>query len=87
MRLALEPLNRFETSCINTAEQASRARRGVDSPALGVLLDTFHMNVEERDLPGAVAAASGRSSHFHACANDRGAPGRDHLDWPGIVGR
>jgi D-psicose/D-tagatose/L-ribulose 3-epimerase len=86
VRLALEPLNRFETSLINTVEQAMEVVDGVDSPALGLLLDTFHMNIEERSIPSAVRAAGGRLYHFHACANDRGAPGADHLDWEGIVG-
>ena len=86
VRLAVEPLNRFETSVINTAEQVLELVEKVDSPACGVLLDTFHMNVEERDLAGAVRSVGPRLAHFHACANDRGAPGRDHLDWPGIVG-
>lgn len=84
VRLAVEPLNRFETSLINTVEQAMEVVEVVDSSALGVLLDTFHMNIEERDLPAAVRLAGDRLFHFHACANDRGAPGADHLDWNGI---
>lgn len=85
VRLALEPLNRFETSLINTVEQAIEVVDMVGSPALGLLLDTFHMNVEERDIPDSIRAAGGRVYHFHACANDRGAPGADHLDWDGIA--
>jgi D-psicose/D-tagatose/L-ribulose 3-epimerase len=86
VRLALEPLNRFETSFINTVEQAMEVVDAVGSPALGLLLDTFHMNIEERSMPGAIRAAGDRVFHFHACANDRGAPGADHLDWGGIAG-
>ena len=86
VRLAVEPLNRFETSLINTVDQAMEVVEAVDSPALGALLDTFHMNIEERDLPAAIQSVGNRLFHFHACANDRGAPGADHLDWPGIVG-
>jgi D-psicose/D-tagatose/L-ribulose 3-epimerase len=85
VRLAVEPLNRFETSLINTADQAMEVVEAVDSSALGVLLDTFHMNIEERDLPAAIRSVGNRLFHFHACANDRGAPGADHLDWDGIV--
>jgi D-psicose/D-tagatose/L-ribulose 3-epimerase len=85
VRLALEPLNRFETSLINTVEQAAEVVDAVGSPAVGLLLDTFHMNVEERSIPDAIRTAADRIYHFHACANDRGAPGADHLDWDGIV--
>ena len=85
VRLAVEPLNRFETSLINTADQAMEIIEAVDSPALGVLLDTFHMNIEERDLPASIRSVGNRLFHFHACANDRGAPGADHLDWDGIA--
>jgi D-psicose/D-tagatose/L-ribulose 3-epimerase len=86
VRLALEPLNRFETSLVNTVRQALEIVEAVDHPALGLLLDTFHMNVEERNIPDAIRLAGGRTFHFHACANDRGAPGSDHLDWAGIAG-
>jgi D-psicose/D-tagatose/L-ribulose 3-epimerase len=86
VRLALEPLNRFETSLFNTVEQTLEVVETVGSPALGLLLDTFHMNIEERSIPAAVRLAGERLFHFHACANDRGAPGADHLDWAGIVG-
>lgn len=83
--LALEPLNRFETSFINTAEQAIEVVDSVGSPALGVLLDTFHMNIEERDPAAAIRACAGRLRHLHACGCDRGAPGGDHIGWPAIA--
>ncbi len=60
MRLALEPLNRFETSLINTVDQALEVVDAVDSDALGLCLDTFHMNIEERD-PAAAADRARRS--------------------------
>ncbi len=82
--LALEPLNRYETSLFNTVSQALELVELLNHPALGLLLDTFHLNIEERDLPTAIRTAGHRLAHVHACANDRGAPGRDHLDWPGI---
>lgn len=85
LRLALEPLNRFETSLINTAEQAIEVVDRVSSPALGVLLDTFHMNIEERDPAAAIRGCAGRLAHFHACGCDRGAPGGDHIGWPAIA--
>ncbi|GAB3937050.1 hypothetical protein GCM10027614_14560 [Micromonospora vulcania] len=81
--LALEPLNRFETSLLNTAEQTREVVDGI--AGLGIALDTFHMNIEERDIPAAIRSAGDRLAHVQVCANDRGAPGEDHLDWPGIV--
>ncbi|MGW4499545.1 sugar phosphate isomerase/epimerase family protein [Micromonospora sp. NPDC004336] len=80
--IALEPLNRFETSLVNTVEQALEAVDGI--VGLGLALDTFHMNIEERDLPAAIRAAGDRLAHVQVCGNDRGAPGGDHLDWPAM---
>jgi D-psicose/D-tagatose/L-ribulose 3-epimerase len=82
--LGVEPLNRFETSLVNTAEQGLELVSLVDSPACGLLLDSFHLNIEERDPAEAIRAAGSHLVHFHACANDRGAPGADHLDWQAI---
>jgi D-psicose/D-tagatose/L-ribulose 3-epimerase len=83
--LALEPLNRYETSLINTAEQGLEVVEAVESPALGLLLDTYHMNIEEKNPAEAIRAAGSRLVHVHACGSDRGTPGADHLDWPGIA--
>jgi D-psicose/D-tagatose/L-ribulose 3-epimerase len=85
VRLALEPLNRFETSLINTIEQAMEVVDAVDSTALGICLDTFHMNIEERDPAAAVEAARGRIAHVQACGTDRGAPGADRFEWPRFI--
>lgn len=82
--LALEPLNRFETDFMNTVAQGNALMDEVGMPNLGFLLDTFHMNIEEKSIAGAIRAAGERIFDFHACANDRGTPGEDHLDWPGI---
>jgi D-psicose/D-tagatose/L-ribulose 3-epimerase len=84
VRLAIEPLNRFETSLFNTVEQATTLIEAVDHPALGLLLDTFHMNIEERDLGGAIRRAGDCLYHFHACGNDRGAPGGGSVDWDAV---
>lgn len=79
--LCIEPLNRFETSLINLAEQAIEILDRVDHAACGLLLDTFHMNIEERSLGEAIRAAGPRLRHLHACENDRGTPGTDHIPW------
>jgi D-psicose/D-tagatose/L-ribulose 3-epimerase len=85
VRLALEPLNRFETDMINTVEQGVALVERIDRPNVGLLIDTFHMNVEEKSLPAAIRRAGRHIFEFHACSSDRGTPGEDHLDWPGIV--
>ena len=83
--IALEPLNRFETDFLTTVEGALEYADAVGSPAVGVHLDTFHMNIEERDLTMAIRHAGSRLVHFHTCENDRGAPGTGHVDWPGVA--
>ena len=83
--LALEPLNRYETSLINTVEQGLEVVAAVDSPALGLLLDTYHMNIEEKDPAAAIRLAGPHIAHVHASASDRGAPGADHVDWAGVA--
>ena len=82
--LAVEPLNRFETSLLNTAEQTMEVVERVNHPALGVLLDSFHMNIEEKDQAAAIRLVGSRLVHFHACGSDRGAPGQDHIAWEAI---
>lgn len=83
--VAVEPLNRYETSVLNTVSQTLRALDGLLGPACGVGLDTYHQNIEEQDVAAAIRSAAGHVKHVQVCANDRGAPGADHLDWAGIV--
>jgi D-psicose/D-tagatose/L-ribulose 3-epimerase len=83
--LCVEPLNRFETSFLNTAEQAVEVVDRVDSDACRILLDTFHMSIEEKSFRRAIEAAGPRVAHVHANGNDRGAPGNGHLPWDGIA--
>ncbi|HTU53086.1 MAG TPA: sugar phosphate isomerase/epimerase family protein [Acetobacteraceae bacterium] len=83
--LAVEPLNRFETDFCNLAAQAVALVREVANPAVGVMLDTFHMNMEEDDLPGAIRATGSHLVHFQANENHRGFLGSGHLDWPSIA--
>ncbi len=82
--LAIEPLNRFETDFCNTAAQASELAERVDHSAVGVMLDTFHMNMEEDDLPQAICYTP-RLVHFQANENHRGFLGSGHLDWTAIA--
>ena len=82
--LCVEPLNRFETSFLNLASQAIEVVDRVDSPACGLLLDTFHMNIEEKSVGEALRAAGPRVKHVHGCENDRGAPGSGHVPWTDV---
>ena len=82
--LAIEPLNRFETDLINTVDQGVDFVQRIGRDNVGLLLDTFHMNIEENSIPDALRRAKAHVFHFHACANDRGVPGRDHLPWTEI---
>ncbi|MCA0454636.1 MAG: sugar phosphate isomerase/epimerase [Chloroflexi bacterium] len=83
--LCIEPLNRFETSFINLASQAVEVIDRVDSPACKIMLDTFHMNIEEKSLGDAIRLAGSRMVHFHACENDRGAPGSGNVTWDAVA--
>lgn len=83
--VAIEPLNRYETSLINTVEQGLDALDGLPEDGVGLALDLYHMNIEERDIAEAILSAEDRIAHVQVCANDRGAPGADHLDWKGIL--
>jgi len=83
--LCVEPLNRFETDFLNTCDQGLRLVKAVNSPAVKLHLDTFHMNIEEKNQGAAILKAGKHLGHFHACGTDRGTPGGDSLDWKPIV--
>ena len=84
LRIAIEPLNRYETDFINTCEQGLKLIDQVGSGALMLLLDTYHMNIEEKDPANAILRAGSKLGHLHACGCDRGTPGGDHIDWKKI---
>lgn len=83
--LGVEPLNRFETSFINLTSQAVEIVDRVDSPSCQIILDIFHLGIEEKDLRRAIEAAGDRLCHVHAAENDRGIPGTGHLPWKDIA--
>jgi D-psicose/D-tagatose/L-ribulose 3-epimerase len=83
--ICMEPLNRFETDFLNSVEQGMKMIRDVKSPALKLLLDTFHMNIEEKDSAEAIRHADKHVGHIHASASDRGTPGNDNVDWTGVA--
>jgi sugar phosphate isomerase/epimerase len=84
VKIAIEPLNRFETYLINRADQALALARAVGRDC-GVCLDAFHMNIEEEDFHGAILKTGRRLYDFHVADNNRMAPGQGSLDWKKIV--
>jgi D-psicose/D-tagatose/L-ribulose 3-epimerase len=85
VRLALEPLNRFETYFLNRHDQALLLAETV-GPDCGICLDVFHMNIEERDMLDAIRKAKGRLVDFHVADNNRMACGMGAFDWGKILG-
>lgn len=87
MTLALEPLCRYRTSVVNTVDQALQMIRDIDCPNVGLHYDTFHACLEEADLLASLRTAlrSGKVFHFHACANNRGAPGQGIVPWNDVL--
>ena len=83
--LCIEPLNRFETDFLNTCDKGLKLIKAVGSKAVKLHLDTFHMNIEEKNQAAAILKAGKHLAHFHACGCDRGTPGNDHIDWKPIV--
>jgi D-psicose/D-tagatose/L-ribulose 3-epimerase len=83
--LAIEPLNRFETYFLNTAADAAALSEDVDHPRVGVAFDTFHANIEEKDLVDACRLIGRHLKHVQISENDRGTPGSGHTDWTGVL--
>jgi D-psicose/D-tagatose/L-ribulose 3-epimerase len=84
VKLAFEPLNRFETDMINVVSQGMTFIEDVGRKNVGFHLDTFHMHLEEKSSADAIRLAGKRIFHFHACENDRGIPGTGQVRWPEI---
>jgi D-psicose/D-tagatose/L-ribulose 3-epimerase len=83
--LGLEPLNRFETSFITTAEQAIEVVDRVNHPACKIMLDTFHMNIEEDSMGDAIRKVGTRLIQVHSNENNRGTPGNGHVPWEEVA--
>jgi D-psicose/D-tagatose/L-ribulose 3-epimerase len=83
--LCIEPLNRFETDFLNTCDKGLQLLKAVGAKNVKLHLDTFHMNIEEKNQAAAIRKAGRLLGHFHACGSDRGTPGNDHIDWKPIV--
>jgi D-psicose/D-tagatose/L-ribulose 3-epimerase len=83
--LAIEPLNRFETYFLNTAADAAALCDEVGHPRVGVAYDTFHANIEEKDIAGGCRRLGHHVKHVQASENDRGVPGSGHVAWEGLL--
>jgi D-psicose/D-tagatose/L-ribulose 3-epimerase len=83
--LALEPVNRGETFFLTTAEEAKTFCDAIRHPRVGVLIDTFHANIEEKSIHNAILSLGPRLKHIHASENDRGIPGSGHVDFAGVI--
>ncbi|MGC5031204.1 sugar phosphate isomerase/epimerase family protein [Micromonospora sp. DT229] len=82
--IGVEALNRYETSVVNTIEQTLDLIDGLP-PNVGLMIDTYHMNIEEADPYSALAIAGPHLKHVQVSGTNRGAPGADHLDWPRLL--
>lgn len=82
--LAIEPLNRYETFFLNTVADTVSLCREVDHPKVGILFDTYHANIEEKEVASALRDCGPYLRHLHSCENDRGIPGTGHIDWPSV---
>ena len=82
VKLGIEALNRFESDMTSTAAETCALARATGSKHIGALLDSFHMNIEEKAPSDAIRAAKDTLCHYHVSENDRGVPGSGHYDFP-----
>jgi D-psicose/D-tagatose/L-ribulose 3-epimerase len=81
LQIALEPLNRFESDLVNNVDDVSRLIADIDHPAAKILLDGFHMNIEEKDIEQAIGQAGSKLIHMQVSENYRGTPGTGQTRW------
>lgn len=84
LEIGIEPLNRFETYFLNTAADGVKLCEAIGHPRVGLLIDTFHSNIEEKDVAEAYRIAGRHLKHVHTCENDRGTPGSGHVEWDDV---
>jgi D-psicose/D-tagatose/L-ribulose 3-epimerase len=83
--VSIEPVNRSETFFLRTAKEARSLCQAIGHPRIGVTMDTFHANIEERNIAGAVRSLGHELKHLHASENDRGLLGLGHIDFRAII--
>jgi len=85
VQLLIEPINRYETNFINTAEEAVRFTEEAGHPEIKLLLDTFHMNMEEADIPATLKRYADRIGYIHFADSNRYAPGLGHFPFDQVM--
>lgn len=85
VKLALEPINRYETDLINTVSEGLELLEKVDADNFGLLLDTFHMNIEEPSIEDSIQCTGDKIFHFHVADSNRWYPGAGHIDFGQVV--
>ena len=84
-RLLIEPLNRYESNLVNTLEEVIELKGDIGSDQVGVMADTFHMNIEERSIYDSIIKAGDHLEHIHFADSNRHAPGQGHMDFKQII--
>jgi len=85
VKIAVEPLNRYESSFLNIAEDSVKLIEEVGNKNIGILLDVYHMNIEEKNLKHSIVKTGNHLLHMHVPEHDRGTPGTGHTDWKSIA--
>ena len=85
IKLGIEPLNRYESDFINTVDEGLKLCELIDHPNVGLLLDAYHMNIEEKNMIKSIEKAKDKLFHFQVAENDRGVPGTGSLKWAEII--
>jgi len=85
VRLAIEPINRYETELLNTVDSTLDFIDSLRQPSIGLLVDTFHMNIEEASLPKSIERAGNRIFHVHVADSNRWYPGAGHIDFKKVI--
>ncbi|MDA3948479.1 MAG: 5-keto-L-gluconate epimerase [Spirochaeta sp.] len=83
--IAIEAINRYETAYVNAATDGLDLIERVGRDSIGLLLDTFHMNIEEPDMAASIRMCGDRLFHFHVADSNRWYPGAGHIDFPGLI--
>jgi len=86
VRIALEPINRYETTLINNVDQGMALTDRIGADNMGLLLDTFHMNIEDAVMEESIRACGDRIFHFHVADSNRWYPGAGHIDFSSVLG-
>ena len=85
IKLGIEPLNRYESDFINTVDEGLKLCELINHPNVGLLLDAYHMNIEEKNMIKSIEKAKDKLFHFQVAENDRGVPGTGTLNWSEII--